>query len=142
MLASISRGNVYRMNNRITMKKQKNIKIRLLIWASLLTMTIVLGTFNWMLARHIKSEREAVVMQQSNSLQGQANIPALEIQQGRQLRLLELNRRLPVNQRNRVVLLALFPTLAVLTIQAFRRLRKAQREINPHSLIDEIGNKP
>lgn len=124
------------------MQKQKRRKTWLLIWGSLLLLTIARGGYNWMQARQIVSEMVEVGQQQARSINRQASVPALEIQQGMQLRLLELHKRRLVNSRNRIFIVLLFIVFGVLTIVAYRRLKKVEKEIDPQSLIDEIGNKP
>lgn len=85
---------------------------------------------------------EETISQQASTLSSQANIPALEKQQNVQLRILELNKQLFKNGMNRLILIFLMVAFGMLTIVAYRRLKKAEKEGDPQALIQEIGRKP
>lgn len=123
-------------------KRRKNW---LLIWGSLFLLFLIWGGYNGIQIERLEKKLDKNVqtlLEQSQVLPNPGKV--LSPQAGKELhrKTLEQQTRLYRNQRARLFIIILFAISGFMTIVSYRRLKKAQREINPHSLIDEIGNKP
>jgi uncharacterized membrane protein (DUF106 family) len=124
------------------MKNQNSRKIWLTIWGSLLLISLSLVAYNWVQGQRIEAEVGEVARTQARSLQGQPDISSLENQQRMQMEVVILQQSMLKNKRSRLILILSCIVFGVITIFAYMRMKTAEKEIDPQSLIDEIGSNP